>query len=353
MVHCGYEPTASARPRGAARRHLEEHQVQLRREAQAARRGRETSQAFNGVSAGNGHLTGKEQCADRLIRNRPPRSVMQSPSTSSRRMRQPQFCHARNRSDAVIASRRPRSSNAIRRAQQNLLRLQHAGRATGCGELFVDSTLCSDYVLYMHWAGEVDPVLAGKMRRAHPPPPARRRRLEYLRRRPERGERVGEGLLRAQARRPLADAPWMREARAHDPAPRRHPADEHLREALPRAARAVSVEISADDPGRRCSSSRAGSSSTSTRCRRGAGRCSCRSRSSITSSRRAQLPAEKHCTSSIRSAPSRPISRCDERAPVHVAEFFPPLRSRAEVATTGFRCQPAAPARARGSRAAG
>ncbi len=50
---------------------------------------------------------------------------------------------------------------AIARAQQNLLRLQHAA-GYWCGELFADATLCSDYVLFMHWAGEVDPVLQEK-----------------------------------------------------------------------------------------------------------------------------------------------------------------------------------------------
>src|SRR5207249_9908532 len=46
-------------------------------------------------------------------------------------------------------------SDAIARAQENLLGQQ---RPDGhwCGELFVDSTLCSDYVLYLHWLGEVD-----------------------------------------------------------------------------------------------------------------------------------------------------------------------------------------------------
>src|SRR2546429_7861929 len=46
-------------------------------------------------------------------------------------------------------------SEAIRRAQENLLRQQ---RPDGhwCGELLVDSTLCSDFVLFMHWFGEVD-----------------------------------------------------------------------------------------------------------------------------------------------------------------------------------------------------
>ena len=52
-------------------------------------------------------------------------------------------------------------SATIHRAQQHLLRLQHA-EGYWCGELFADSTLCSDYVLYMHWADEVDPVLEAK-----------------------------------------------------------------------------------------------------------------------------------------------------------------------------------------------
>ncbi len=46
-------------------------------------------------------------------------------------------------------------AQAISRAQENLLRQQ---RPDGhwCGELLVDSTLCSDYVLFMHWCSQVD-----------------------------------------------------------------------------------------------------------------------------------------------------------------------------------------------------
>jgi len=47
---------------------------------------------------------------------------------------------------------------AISRAQENLLRQQKPD-GHWCGELFVDSTLCSDYVLYMHWLGEINPHL--------------------------------------------------------------------------------------------------------------------------------------------------------------------------------------------------
>jgi squalene-hopene/tetraprenyl-beta-curcumene cyclase len=45
--------------------------------------------------------------------------------------------------------------DAIARAQENLLQQQHQD-GHWCGELMVDSTLCSDFVLYMHWLGEVD-----------------------------------------------------------------------------------------------------------------------------------------------------------------------------------------------------
>src|SRR5438876_10192121 len=45
-------------------------------------------------------------------------------------------------------------SHAITRAQENLLRQQKAD-GHWCGELIVDSTLCSDYILFMHWCGDV------------------------------------------------------------------------------------------------------------------------------------------------------------------------------------------------------
>ena len=48
--------------------------------------------------------------------------------------------------------------DAIARAQENLLRQQNPD-GHWCGELLVDSTLCSDYVLFMHWLGDVDDVL--------------------------------------------------------------------------------------------------------------------------------------------------------------------------------------------------
>ena len=55
----------------------------------------------------------------------------------------------------------PGVAEAIAQAQSNLLRLQNAD-GHWAGELIVDSTLCSDYILFMHWAGAVDPVLQEK-----------------------------------------------------------------------------------------------------------------------------------------------------------------------------------------------
>src|SRR6202045_1895224 len=62
---------------------------------------------------------------------------------------------ARPLSRESYASSDAEISQAIARAQENLLRQQHAD-GHWCGELLVDSTLCSDFVLFMHWVGEVD-----------------------------------------------------------------------------------------------------------------------------------------------------------------------------------------------------
>jgi squalene-hopene/tetraprenyl-beta-curcumene cyclase len=51
--------------------------------------------------------------------------------------------------------------DALKKAQQNLIRLQHPD-GYWVGELIVDSTLCSDYITFMHWSGEVDLELQQK-----------------------------------------------------------------------------------------------------------------------------------------------------------------------------------------------
>lgn len=104
-------------------------------------------------------------------------------------------------------------ADAIRRAQQNLLRLQ-SPEGYWVGELFVDSTLCSDYVLFMHWDGKVDPVLQEKC-------------VQHIRRRQlddggwniyEDGPSEINATVKAYFALKLAghspDSPWMREARA-------------------------------------------------------------------------------------------------------------------------------------------
>ncbi len=60
----------------------------------------------------------------------------------------PQVAEAYSAADSDIA-------NAIKRAQENLLRQQKPD-GHWCGELLVDSTLCSDFILFMHWVGEID-----------------------------------------------------------------------------------------------------------------------------------------------------------------------------------------------------
>lgn len=104
-------------------------------------------------------------------------------------------------------------SGVIHRAQQNLLRLQHDD-GHWCGELLVDSTLCSDYILYMYWSDEVDPVLQEKCV-AH----IRSRQLRdggwniY-----EEGPSEVNATVKAYFALKLAghspNDPWMREARA-------------------------------------------------------------------------------------------------------------------------------------------
>src|SRR5262250_3339366 len=60
--------------------------------------------------------------------------------------------------EAPFAAADAEISEAINRAQQNLLRQQHED-GHWCGELLVDSTLCSDFVVFMHWCGEMDAQL--------------------------------------------------------------------------------------------------------------------------------------------------------------------------------------------------
>ncbi len=99
-------------------------------------------------------------------------------------------------------------------AQENLLRQQ---RPDGHweAELLVDSTLCSDYSLAMHWLGEMDPVIQKKC-------------SDHIRRRqlPDGGWNIfidGPSEINASVKAYFTlklagdspEAPWMREARAN------------------------------------------------------------------------------------------------------------------------------------------
>ena len=104
-------------------------------------------------------------------------------------------------------------SRAISLAQENLLQQQKAD-GHWCGELLVDSTLCSDYVVFMHWCGEVNAQL-------------QRRCVRHILKRqlPEGGWNIyhgGPSEINASVKAYFAlklagcsmDAPFMQEARA-------------------------------------------------------------------------------------------------------------------------------------------
>jgi squalene-hopene/tetraprenyl-beta-curcumene cyclase len=108
----------------------------------------------------------------------------------------------------------PDVATAVARAQSCLLGIQ---REDGHweGELTVDSTLCADYIIYMHWAGKVDDTLQARCA-AH----IRRRQL------PDGGWNIyigGPSEVNATVKGYFAlklagdspNAAWMREARAN------------------------------------------------------------------------------------------------------------------------------------------
>ena len=138
-------------------------------------------------------------------------------------------------------------SRAISLAQENLLGQQKSD-GHWCGELLVDSTLCSDYVVFMHWCGEVNAQL-------------QRRCVRHILKRqlPEGGWNIyhgGPSEINASVKAYFAlklagcsmDAPFMQEARATIMRLGGIP-DEHVQQALPGIARRVPVEIFALDSG--------------------------------------------------------------------------------------------------------
>ena len=180
MVHCGYEPTASLRPQRAARRHLEERSssTSARNRSRPARATKSppTTASPPATDISPGKNAPKSAAQSVVV------AAMANPSAANL-IALPRRCVGRSRRRS--GRRTSELAEAIARAQENLLRQQHPD-GHWCGELIVDSTLCSDYVLFMHWLGEVDDDAAATLRPAHSEAPAPRWRLEYLLRRPER-----------------------------------------------------------------------------------------------------------------------------------------------------------------------
>lgn len=188
---------------------------------------------------------------------------------------------------------------AIGLAQQNLLRQQKPD-GHWVGELMVDSTLCSDYVLFMHWVGDVDETLQ------------RRYARHILQRQlPDGGWNIyygGPSEINASVKAYFAlklaghspDTPFMQEARANI-----------LRlGGIPRmnTYSKLYLALLGQFPWKYLLSfqwkwfcSLTGVSSIFTRCRPGAGPCSSRWRSLITSSRRGIYLTTSNCTSFTRS----------------------------------------------------
>jgi len=158
----------------------------------------------------------------------------------------------------------------VRRSQEFLLSIQKE-EGHWEGELLVDSTLCSDTVLYINWRGSVDEVLQAKC-------------ADHIRRRQtaDGGWNIfigGPSEINASVKAYFAlklagdspNAPWMREARANI-----------LRLGGFRRSTLTAASIwpcSASSPGSMCRRFRqrffsfpVGSFSTSTKCPRGAAR---------------------------------------------------------------------------------
>ena len=152
MVHCGYEPTASLGLKRSAATPGRRCKFNFGPKPKPTGKGNEIA-AYNGVTSGNGHLTGKkaEPAAQGVVIAGngviPPANIIALPT-------------GQRQADAAAPRRRSLRNwrKSIARAQENLLRQQKPD-GHWVGELIVDSTLCSDYVLFMHWVGEVDETL--------------------------------------------------------------------------------------------------------------------------------------------------------------------------------------------------
>ena len=131
------------------------------------------------------------------------------------------------------------------RARRTISSGNNSPTAIGVGELMVDSTLCSDYVLFMHWLGEVDETLQQRCVR------------HILKRQlPDGGWNIyygGPSEMNASVKAYFAlklaghsaESPFMQEARANILRLGGIPRMNTYQQALPGVARAIPLEISA------------------------------------------------------------------------------------------------------------
>ena len=304
---------------GAARRYLEDIKFNFGAKPKPTGRGSETV-AFNGVSTGNGHLTGKPRTRTALQRT--PRKIDMlnpSPNLIVLPSARPDVSESYSATDPEIA-------RAIARAQENLLRQQNPD-GHWCGELIVDSTLCSDFVLFMHWSGEVDAQLQQRCVR------------HILKRQlPDGGWNIyygGPSEINASVKAYFAlklagyslDAPFMQEARANILRLGGIPQMNTFSKLYLALARAVSVEISAHDPGGNDSSAELGAVSHLQNVVVEPGHAHPARDHQSFQADAAFCPARNNCTSSIRSAPSTRICGLPrERTFLDLAQFLPARR---------------------------
>ena len=150
MVHCGYEPTASLGLQRATRRYLEECPVQFRGETETNRQ-RQRDRRLQ-----RRHF--RQRPSDRQTRRSLPRRHRergQCGFSSANLIALPSVVSCRSaRPSAICRAIGDRASD--RRGRRKICSGSSKPDGHWCGELMVDSTLCSDYVLFMHWLGEVD-----------------------------------------------------------------------------------------------------------------------------------------------------------------------------------------------------
>ena len=211
------------RPAGAARRHLEDDQIQLRAEAETDRAAAAKPLPSMGSPRGNGHLTGKQAEAggpsflDRKWtggKYHMPQCIVRLTSSRCRvraRASQSAFTRQTPRSRDAIAARAGESASATT-ARRSLVR-----------RALVDSTLCSDLRALHALARRSRRRASGALR-----PPILKRQLPEAAgifiRRAERDQRSVKAYFALKLAGYSPDAPFMQRSARQHPAPRRHSA---------------------------------------------------------------------------------------------------------------------------------